>query len=63
MARRDPTPKTKSCFACRQPTTVAYRVQHNAAKQWEFVCPDCLLSIKQGNPHYIYGGTWKGSRH
>jgi hypothetical protein len=42
---------------------VAYRVRHDAGRRWEFVCPGCLMAVKAGNPHYSYGGTWKGSRH
>jgi len=26
---------------------------------WVFVCRECLLKVKKGNPHYKYGGTWK----
>ena len=63
MARRDDGPKTKPCFKCSQPTDVAYRVRSDAAKTWAFVCPACLMAVKVGNPHYVYGGTWKGSRH
>ncbi|MGL4421788.1 MAG: hypothetical protein ACRCZF_14060 [Gemmataceae bacterium] len=55
--------KTKSCFCCLKPTTVAFRVQHDSRKAWQFVCPDCLSAVKTNNPHYVYGGTWKGSRH
>jgi|GEM_PF-185484 len=60
---RDREPKTKACAACGRPTVVAYRVRRTAAAVWEFVCPDCLERVKSGNPHYAYGGTWKGERH
>ena len=64
MAKRpDDGPKTKPCFKCAEPTVVAYRVRHDATKAWAFVCPACLMGVKAGNPHYTYGGTWKGTRH
>lgn len=64
MAKRtDDGPKTKPCAKCGQPTEVAYRVRLDATRAWVFVCPACLLGVKVGNPHYTYGGTWKGSRH
>ena len=63
MARRDDAPKTKPCFRCTKPTELAYRIRHDAGKAWVFVCPACLMGEKTGNAHYVYGGTWKGSRH
>ena len=61
--QRDRPPKTKPCAACAKPALVAYRVRRTAAVVWEFVCPDCLAGVRTGNPHYVYGGTWKGERH
>lgn len=65
MARREYSdePKTKPCARCGTPTAVAYRVRLDEPKAWVFICGKCVLPVKTGNPHYAYGGTWKGSRH
>lgn len=61
--KRDRQPKTKDCLQCGRPTEVAYRIRWDQTRRWGFVCPDCIHPLKDGNPHYTYGGTWKGSRH
>jgi hypothetical protein len=63
MPKPEPIAKTKVCAVCRAETDVAYRVRMNATRLWVFICYACLDRVKPGNPHYVYGGTWKSSRH
>ena len=63
MPKPEPVDKTKTCAVCKAETNVAYRVRTDATRVWVFVCYACLDRVKPGNPHYVYGGTWKGSRH
>jgi hypothetical protein len=63
MPKPEPTDKTKTCSVCKVETSVAYRVRIDATRTWVFICYACLDTVKPGNPHYVYGGTWKGSRH
>ncbi len=65
MAKRDPDapPKTKPCHRCGKATEVAYRVRLDESKAWVFICGACVNPVKRDNPHYAYGGTWKGTRH
>jgi len=63
MPTRDDGLKTKPCFRCAKPAEVAYRVRLDATKAWVFICGRCVVPAKTNNPHYAYGGTWKGSRH
>ena len=37
-----------------------FRVQHEPAKAWVFLCKPCVEAEKVDNPFYRYGGTWKG---
>ncbi len=37
-----------------------FRVQYKPGKTWCFLCEKCVLEVREGNPFYRYGGTWKG---
>jgi hypothetical protein len=54
----------KKCNQCETVSKKLFRVKHlqvhYAKKEWIFVCEDCLNELKPNNPHYQYGGTWKG---
>ncbi|NJL41546.1 MAG: hypothetical protein HC827_15685 [Cyanobacteria bacterium RM1_2_2] len=54
--------RTKLCAGCQQAAPVLFRVQYDASQAWIFVCPACLPTVKENNPHYAYGGTWKASK-
>ncbi len=56
-------PKLKPCFSCGRSAARLYRIRHDAAGKWDFVCDDCWPQYSRDNPLYAYGGTWKGSRH
>ncbi len=51
--------RIKHCNMCKLDFETMYRVQHRHPKEWVFVCKDCLLKVKNNNPDYRYGGTWK----
>ncbi|KER10211.1 MAG: hypothetical protein HY22_06385 [[Candidatus Thermochlorobacteriaceae] bacterium GBChlB] len=55
------SPKLKSCFSCKQHQSRLYRIRYDQTKRWDFVCDECWKKFSDGNPHYQYGGTWKGS--
>ena len=52
--------KTKTCTHCGGEHSVMFRVQHKPGKVWCFLCEECVLEVREGNPFYRYGGTWKG---
>jgi hypothetical protein len=52
----------KSCQQCQQQQPVLYRVKHSPQADWQFVCLACLPKLKQANPDYRYGGTWKSRK-
>jgi protein-arginine kinase activator protein McsA len=54
--------KTKACAVCKKEDAVMYRVKITKGKLWIFVCTACCKDA-QSKPDYVYGGTWKGSRH
>lgn len=54
MAKRD-----KLCHQCKSSPAALYRIWPNASMGWIFVCEGCLLTHKQDNAAYRYGGTWK----
>ncbi|MEM1240204.1 MAG: hypothetical protein AAGI45_10225 [Cyanobacteria bacterium P01_H01_bin.26] len=54
--------RKKNCKLCGQASEVLYRVKYQPANPWWFVCPLCWPSLKQGNRHYMYGGTWKAKK-
>ena len=51
--------REKHCEICKNSFSTMFRVQYKPNKNWSFVCEPCLISVKQNNPHYKYGGTWK----
>jgi hypothetical protein len=55
------SPKLKPCFSCGHHKPRLYRIRYDQTKQWKFVCDGCWEKFSNGNPHYHYGGTWKGS--
>lgn len=54
--------RTKPCSRCEQTNDVLYRVRVEQNGDWVFVCPGCLETVKPGNVHYQYGGTWKSKK-
>lgn len=54
--------REKRCDRCQTPASVLYRVQIDASGTWQLVCDDCWPSVRQANPHYVYGGTWKARK-
>ena len=51
--------RNKFCNFCNEEFSIMFRIRHNANKNWVFSCKNCLISVKDQNPHYAYGGTWK----
>ncbi|MDC0380694.1 hypothetical protein OAM52_03380 [Flavobacteriaceae bacterium] len=51
--------RIKHCNVCKVDFSTMYRIQYKATKEWVFVCKDCLIMVKENNPNYKYGGTWK----
>ena len=51
--------RTKYCEKCSKDFDTMYRVQYKLPKAWVFLCENCLIEVKHGNPNYRYGGTWK----
>ncbi|MGK0412670.1 MAG: hypothetical protein ACJA1B_000869 [Polaribacter sp.] len=51
--------RIKYCEICKKDFSTMYRIQYKLPKKWIFACKECLLEVKEGNPNYIYGGTWK----
>ncbi|MEL7083832.1 MAG: hypothetical protein AAGM36_04970 [Cyanobacteria bacterium J06597_1] len=54
--------REKNCDRCQSTASVFYRVQFDASGQWMFVCDRCWSTIRDDNPHYTYGGTWKSKK-
>ena len=54
--------RIKYCFLCNQSQPVLYRVKYLKGGDWVFVCPQCLQTVNQNNPFYVYGGTWKAKK-
>ncbi|MDB9526043.1 hypothetical protein PN498_08600 [Oscillatoria sp. CS-180] len=54
--------REKACDRCQTTTSVLYRVQSDESGTWQFVCDRCLPALKNDNPHYTYGGTWKARK-
>ncbi len=51
--------RIKHCAICKVDFSTMYRVQYELPKEWVFVCKECLTEVKNDNPNYAYGGTWK----
>lgn len=51
--------RTKECSICETSFTTLYRIQYRQPKAWVFACESCLKQVKENNPFYRYGGTWK----
>ncbi len=51
--------RTKECSICETFFTTLYRIQYRQPKAWVFACESCLKEVKENNPFYRYGGTWK----
>ena len=54
--------QSKPCDRCKQNVTLRYRIQYDPSKQWFLVCRQCWNEVSMDNPHYCYGGTWKGKK-
>ncbi|HEY9882683.1 MAG TPA: hypothetical protein V6C98_03640 [Thermosynechococcaceae cyanobacterium] len=54
--------RQKECSLCQRLEPVLFRVQHDESEQWIFVCRACWDRVSQGNPLYVYGGTWKAKK-
>ena len=51
--------REKYCEVCNNSFSTMFRIQYKSDKNWVFVCELCLISVKENNPYYKYGGTWK----
>ena len=51
--------REKNCKVCKKTFNTMFRVQYKPDKNWVFVCESCLISLKENNIFYRYGGTWK----
>ena len=51
--------REKHCEICNSSLNTMFRIQYRPKKNWVFVCKPCLISVKENNPNYKYGGTWK----
>ncbi|MGK7913082.1 MAG: hypothetical protein AB4050_16635 [Synechococcus sp.] len=54
--------REKHCDRCQSLSSKLYRVQHDASGRWVFVCDCCWPEVRDRNPHYTYGGTWKAKK-
>ncbi|MBD1864603.1 MULTISPECIES: hypothetical protein [Trichocoleus] len=54
--------RVKLCDRCANSAAVLYRVKLDESEQWRFVCDRCWPEVSQGNPSYVYGGTWKAQK-
>ncbi|WP_110985555.1 hypothetical protein [Acaryochloris thomasi] len=54
--------REKDCDRCCKSANTLYRVQFDESGQWQFVCDLCWSIVRQNNPHYVYGGTWKAHK-
>ena len=54
--------RTKKCQRCENSANTLYRVRLTKQGDWTFVCPVCLDQVRNGNPDYQYGGTWKARK-
>ncbi len=54
--------REKNCDRCQAVFSCLFRVQHDASKQWIFVCQKCCSQVSENNTHYCYGGTWKSKK-
>ncbi|MEO0529634.1 MAG: hypothetical protein AAF266_03550 [Planctomycetota bacterium] len=54
--------RTKACDRCETVADTLFRCRYTEAGDWRFICPKCLDSVRNGNPHYQYGGTWKSKK-
>ncbi len=54
--------RVKSCDRCSLTVPILYRVKDKERGEWFFICDFCLPIVKQNNPHYAYGGTWKAQK-
>jgi hypothetical protein len=51
--------RIKFCKFCDKDFSAMFRIRYNVKKEWVFCCKNCLINIKEKNPYYVYGGTWK----
>ena len=51
--------RKKHCEICEKQFNTMFRIQYKPNKNWVFTCKSCLVSVKENNPNYKYGGTWK----
>ena len=51
--------REKHCEICKKVFSTMFRIQYKQNKTWVFTCKPCLVSTKENNPYYKYGGTWK----
>ncbi|MBF2048935.1 MAG: hypothetical protein EDM05_67820 [Leptolyngbya sp. IPPAS B-1204] len=54
--------RTKLCAHCQVAAAQLFRARVDASNQWIFLCSACLPVLKENNPHYVYGGTWKAAK-
>jgi len=56
--RRREKATVKACDRCAAKAERLYRVRIERGGPWVFVCDACWAGVREGNPHYAYGGTW-----
>ncbi|MFK7743296.1 MAG: hypothetical protein AB8H80_23470 [Planctomycetota bacterium] len=54
--------RTKPCERCGRELDALFRIRIALDGDWVFFCKTCLEAAKHGNPHYVYGGTWKSKK-
>jgi len=59
VKQKNHTAREKYCEICKGSFSPMFRIQYKPNKTWCFVCEPCLIFIKENNPNYRYGGTWK----
>jgi len=60
--RAMPRLRKKACDRCQNIAPVLYRAQLDATGHWFFICDICYPIVRQDNPYYTYGGTWKAQK-
>ncbi|MAZ99748.1 MAG: hypothetical protein CMM39_09960 [Rhodospirillaceae bacterium] len=55
--------RNKDCSNCGNTEKILYRCRYQDAKEWVFLCGQCLTSVKLNHTKtYQYGGTWKSKK-
>ncbi len=54
--------RTKQCAKCMMPCILLTRAKLKKTTVWDMVCDFCWPTFCDGNPDYVYGGTWINGR-